>query len=194
MTEALELNRRSGYVAYEGWFLGTIGWVHRLSGDLDQALADGRRAVELTRDSHHAWWRSAACTQLAGSLLVAGDTAAAIELLEVGRGHASQEGAEAYLLNCLATLALATGDRTVLRTATDLLGTVDAPEGSAWMLGFEAYLAIAKAWLAHGDAGTAHATVAPLHAAAERTGWWWVRDAAADVIAACTDNDILSGR
>ncbi|HEY2791731.1 MAG TPA: AAA family ATPase, partial [Micromonosporaceae bacterium] len=113
MTEALELNRRSGYVAYEGWFLGTIGWVHRLSGDLDQALADGRRAVELTRDSHHAWWRSAACTQLAGSLLVAGDTAAAIELLEVGRGHASQEGAEAYLLNCLATLALATGDRTV---------------------------------------------------------------------------------
>jgi DNA-binding SARP family transcriptional activator/tetratricopeptide (TPR) repeat protein len=183
MTEALDLNRRSGYLAYEAWFVGNIGWVHRLRGDLDQALSHGRQAVELTRNSTHAWWRSAACTQLAGTLLATGDTATAIEMLTVGRGYASQEGAEAYLLSCLASLAYATGDRSILDEAMALLNTVDTPDGSAWILGVEAYVAIGRALLAHGEPALAHDTVAPLRAAAQRIGWWWVRDAAADILA-----------
>jgi tetratricopeptide (TPR) repeat protein len=131
ITDALEINRRSGYSAYEGWFVGHLGWVHRLAGDLEQARVYGYRAIDLTRESTHAWWRSAACTQLAGTLLALGETESATELLDEGRAHASRDGAEAYLLNCLGPLADVTGDRGILETADALLATVDAPDGYA---------------------------------------------------------------
>lgn len=177
INDALEINRRSGYSAYEGWFVGHLGWVHRLAGDLDQARVYGYRAIDLTRDSTHAWWRSAACTQLAGTLLALGETESATELLEEGSAHASRDGAEAYLLNCLGPLADVTGDRGVLETADALLATVDAPEGCAWLLGAEAYLAVARAWLRLGEADRAAAAIAPLRVAAKRIGWTWVSDA-----------------
>jgi DNA-binding SARP family transcriptional activator/tetratricopeptide (TPR) repeat protein len=181
--EALEVNQRSGYIAYEGWFVGQIGWVHRLRGQLAEAVAYGRRAVELTRDSAHAWWRSAACTQLARTLLVMDNPTGAVELLHIGREYASQEGAEAYLLNCLATLAEATGDRAVLEQANALLTSIDVPTGGAWMLGAEAYLGLGRAWLAHDEPALALSTVDPLFRAADRIGWIWVREAAAELMA-----------
>jgi tetratricopeptide (TPR) repeat protein len=183
ITEALDINRRSGYSAYEGWFVGHLGWVHRLRGDLEQARAYGYRAIDLTRDSTHSWWRSTACTQLAGTLLALDETEFAIELLVEGRAHASREGAEAYLLNCLGPLADASGDRKILDEANALLSTIDAPEGCAWLLGAEAYLAIARAWLRHGEPGRAAAAIAPLRVAATRIGWAWVSDAVNDLTA-----------
>jgi tetratricopeptide (TPR) repeat protein len=138
IADSLDINRRSGYAAYEGWFVGHLGRVHRLRGDLDQARAYGYRAVDLTRDSTHAWWRSTACTQLAGTLQALGETTPPIELLEEGRAHASREGAEAYLLNCLGPLADVTGDRSMLDAADALLQSIEAPEGCASFLGAEA--------------------------------------------------------
>jgi tetratricopeptide (TPR) repeat protein len=181
LSEALELNRRSGYIAYEGWFLGYIGWLNRLRGDLDEALVQGRRAVELTSNSEHAWWRSAAYAQLAGTLLATGETGAAIDLLDLGRGYAHRSGAESYLLNCLGPLADATGDRAILDEAATMLDSIDVPDGAAWMLGVDAYLSIGRAWLAHDEPAKASAAVAPLLHAATRTGWHWVRDAAAEI-------------
>ncbi len=177
IADALDINRRSGYSAYEGWFVGHLGWVHRLRGDLDQARAYGYRAIDLTRDSTHAWWRSTACTQLAGTLLALGETDYAIAFLREGRAHASREGAEAYLLNCVGPLAAVTGDRRVLDLADALLSSIDAPEGCAWLLGAEAYLAVGRAWLRHGDPDRAATAIAPLHIAANRIGWTWVSEA-----------------
>jgi tetratricopeptide (TPR) repeat protein len=182
LTQALELNRRSGYTAYEGWFVGHIAWVHRLSGDIDNALTLSRRAVDLTQHDEHAWWSASTHTQLGMALLATGDRDGAIEQLERGRAYVDHDGSEARLMNCLGPLAEATGARSVLAEADQLLDTVRVPEGSAWMLGAEAYLAIARAWLAHGEPARARATVEPLRRAALRTGWGWVADAAAAVI------------
>ena len=42
-TDALELNRETGYDAYAGFFRAQRAWLARLAGDLDTALDDGRR-------------------------------------------------------------------------------------------------------------------------------------------------------
>ena len=78
---------------------------------------------------------------------------------------------QAHRLRCLAPLAEATGDPAVLAESNALLRGVDAPPGSAWMPGTDAYTAVARAWLAAGEPERARAAVAPLLAAAERTGW-----------------------
>lgn len=179
---AHDINRRSGYAAYEGWFVGQLAWVHRLRGDLEQSLVYGRRALDLTGDSRHAWWRPAACAQLAAALLATGERDAGIALLSEGRELANHAGAEGYRLRCIAPLAEATGDRRLLDEADELLSAIDAPAGSAWLLGAEAYLSIGRAWLDHGEPKLALATVTPLRAAAARTGWVWIDRAARELI------------
>jgi DNA-binding SARP family transcriptional activator/tetratricopeptide (TPR) repeat protein len=167
--EALELNRRSGYLAYEGWFVGNLGWVHRLRGDRRQAIGYGRRAYAMTSDSVHPWWRAAACAELAGSLLEAGSPGEAVALLEEGCELGA--GGEAYLVRCLAPLAAATGSRELLERADALVAGIVAPAGSAWLFGADAYLAVARGWLDRGEPTHARTVLAPLLVAAERVGW-----------------------
>ncbi|MGX6604753.1 ATP-binding protein [Micromonosporaceae bacterium Da 78-11] len=169
---ALEVNRRSGYRAYEGWFVGNLGWVHRLRGDADRAVRYGRRAYALTSDSIHPWWRAAACAQLAGTLLERGGAGAeAVALLEEGCARGGGAGGEAYLLRCLAPLAAVTGSRTLLEQADALVAAIDAPPGSAWLFGADAYLTVARGWLGQGEPEHARVVLAPLLAAASRVPW-----------------------
>jgi tetratricopeptide (TPR) repeat protein len=175
MQEALALNRRSGYVAYEGWFIGTLGWLHRLDGDLETALQYARRALELTEGSTHSWWRAAACAQAATTMLAAsGDPDEAIALLEEGRALAERGKAESYLLQCLAPLAEATGSPELLSEADEMVREIQLPPGSAWVLGADVYHAIARAWLAAGHPDRAAAVLDPFCAAAARAGWPWL--------------------
>jgi tetratricopeptide (TPR) repeat protein len=174
--EAHAINRRSGYAAYEGWFAGYLGWLHRLRGDLDRALEYGRRALDLTHGSTHAWWRAAACAQSAVTLLAAGRTGEAVALLEEGSGLADRAGAESHLLSCIGPLAEATGSASLLDDADARLRQIQAPEGSAWLLGADAYLAVARAWVARGEPDRAAAVLAPLRTAARRAGWVWLEE------------------
>ena len=84
---------------------------------------------------------------------------------------ADQDGAEASRLRCLAPLAEATGSRDRLDRATALLEGITAPPGHAWLTADGCYLAIARAWLAHGDPDRARAVLAPLLTAAARVPW-----------------------
>ena len=84
---------------------------------------------------------------LGGTLLLAGDRTGAIELFERGLAAAREAGVEAYLLRSAAPLAAATGSRLVLGEAAGLLEQAGIPAGGAWMLGYEAYLSLAQAWL-----------------------------------------------
>jgi len=52
-----------------------------------------------------------------------------------------------------------------------LLENATMPAGGAWVLGYEAYLSVARAWLGHDDPERARAVLAPLVAAAEREPW-----------------------
>jgi DNA-binding SARP family transcriptional activator/tetratricopeptide (TPR) repeat protein len=169
--EALEVNRRSGQRVYGSWFEAHLGWLARLQGRFPDAVEHGRRAVAAAASVRHRWMGPAARAMLAVTLLECGEPGRALPLLIDAREQAPADGSEAYLLRCLAPLAEAGGDRAVLDEADALLAGAALPAGSAWLLGADAYLCVARAWLAHGEPARARAVLAPLLAAARRLRW-----------------------
>jgi len=168
---AIELNRQAGYARHAAWFVAHLGWLARLRGREEEAIALGRRAVELTEQHEHTWWQSSAQAILGGTLLAAGDRAGAIELFEHALAAAQHAEMEAYLLRSAAPLAAATGSLAILSQAAGLLEKATMPAGTAWVLGYEAYLSVAQAWLGQDDPERARAALAPLRATAEREPW-----------------------
>ncbi|GAA3225775.1 hypothetical protein GCM10017691_14850 [Pseudonocardia petroleophila] len=187
IADALEINRRSGYVSHAPWFVAHQGWLERLRGRLDRAEELGRRAVDLADAAEHHWWRATAHGILATTLLGLGRGDEAAALLRAVRDDAGRTGIEGYLLRCLAPLAEATGDPDVLLTAEEVLSGVDAPPGHAWLTGGDTYLSVARARLARGEPDRARAVLAPLREAAARQGWVPWRAAAALVDADALD-------
>ena len=171
MRAALDINRRSGYLAYSVWFEAHLGWLLRLVGRNDEAVDVGRRAVAMSVGRRHPWWRSTACLLLAGTLREVGARDEAAGVLADGLDAAEQDDADAYILGCRALLADVSGDRGMLEGADAMLREVQAPEGQLWLLGAESYLALARAWSAAGDVSRARAILAPLVVAARGQGW-----------------------
>jgi DNA-binding SARP family transcriptional activator/tetratricopeptide (TPR) repeat protein len=169
--EAIEICRRSGYTAYEPFFVAHAGWVHRLAGRLEPALREGRRAVELADRHGHTWWTTTAAALHAGTLLAAGDAAAAGRVLRPAVPVADVPGAEAYLLRCLGPLAEATGDPAVLQRADELLAGIRVSEGHGWLLGADVYLCVARAWRRAGRPERADEILAGLRTAARAAQW-----------------------
>ena len=112
-----------------------------------------------------------ACAMLGDTLLAAGDRAEAVALFEHGLAAARAGGAGGLPAALPAPLAAATGSPAVLAEAAALLDQASIPPGGAWMLGYEAYLSLARAWLGHGEPDRARAVLAPLLAVAEREPW-----------------------
>jgi DNA-binding SARP family transcriptional activator len=167
--DSLVIARQIGTMAHASWHLATVGGIARLQGRLDDALAIGREALEAS--ALHAWSLPVAGAELGITLLEAGERDEAIAVLEGTLATADQDGAEARRLRCLAPLAEATGSREVLGQATALLESITAPPGHAWLTADGCYLAIARAWLAHGDPVRARAVLTPLLTAAARVPW-----------------------
>jgi DNA-binding SARP family transcriptional activator/tetratricopeptide (TPR) repeat protein/energy-coupling factor transporter ATP-binding protein EcfA2 len=167
---AIEINRRSGFSAYAAWHLAHLGWLARLTGQYDEAIELGRRALAHSNSAQHIWCAVAAGAQLGTTLLEVGDVGAAVEVLQIARA-AAESGAEAYLLRVLCPLAEATGSIEILLEADDLLGRISTPPGSAFLLGDGCYLAVARSWLSRDDAQRARDVLAPLIAAATRVPW-----------------------
>jgi len=168
---AIQINRRSGYPHWAAPYVAHLGWLARLRGRDGEAVSLGRRAVRLSEANDHPWGGALACATLGATLLAGGDQAEAIELFERGHAIAGQDGAEAYRLHCLAPLAEATGSPDVLAEASRLLAGATLPDGDAWVLGYEAYLSVARAWLTAGQPEQARAVLAPLLAAVEPVPW-----------------------
>ncbi len=186
--EAVDASAHSGYPGHATWFVAHLGWVARLQGDLDEALELGRRAVELGGRAAHSWWWPTARALLASSLLEAGEVRRARLVAGEAVAAAGPDAVAACRLRCLAPLAEAEvrtatdGDAPpTLREADRLLADITAPPGSAWLLGADAYLCVARAWRRVGRPERAGAVLAPLVAAAERHGWQTVRAAASSV-------------
>jgi hypothetical protein len=81
------------------------------------------------------------------------------------------ERIESYRLRCLAPLAEATGDADIIGQADATLARLTAPDGSAWVLGADVYLCLARAWYRVGHPHRAEQVLAPLLAAARRIPW-----------------------
>lgn len=168
---ALAVSHRSGHPWHESWFIAHLGWLARARGQLDVAERHGRRAVELATSVAHRWFVPTAHALLGSTLLELGETDEAAQVLTTARDRAGRGGAEAHLLRCLAPLAEATGSAEVLGEADTLLAGMAMPPGSAWFLGTDVYLSIARAWLAHGEPDRARAVLRPLLSAAHRSRW-----------------------
>jgi DNA-binding SARP family transcriptional activator len=168
---AIELNRQAGYPHQKAWYTAHLGWIARLRGRQDEAVTLGRQALALTKQHEHSWWEATACAMLGGTLLQAGDRTTAIGMFERGLAAARQSELEAYMLRCAAPLAAVTGSPAVLTEAATLLDQASIPPGGAWVLGYEAYLSLAEAWLGQGEPDRARAVLAPLLAVAEREPW-----------------------
>jgi DNA-binding SARP family transcriptional activator/tetratricopeptide (TPR) repeat protein len=168
VSEALAISARAGYTGYTAWYIAHRGWVARLAGRTQDALALGRQAVET--DSH-AWFRAAVQSMYASTLLAAGEPDAAIPLLERALEGCGTHRTAAYRLRCLAPLAEATGSPALLAEADAVLRAITAPPGSAWLYGADTYLSVARAWQSRGDHARAAEIRGPLLAAAERNGW-----------------------
>ncbi len=169
--DAIEINSQTGFPAYEGFFMAHRGWVARLDDDLSGALADGKLVVEKTGGTRHPWWYPTAAGYYAGSLLAAGRPDEAAEVAADGAACAGDAGPEAYLLRCQAPLVLATGSDDILASADRLLGSTSTPPGGAWIIGADAYLMVARAWLDRGERARARHVLAPLLTATSPTHW-----------------------
>jgi DNA-binding SARP family transcriptional activator len=168
---AIEINRRSGYPHWAGSYVAHLAWLARLRGRDGEAVSLGRHALRLSEANGHPWGGALACAALGAALLSYGSRAEAIELFERGHATAHEDGAEAYLLRCLAPLAEATGSPEILAAADRLLAGARLPAGDAWVLGYEVYLSVARAWLTAGRPERARAVLAPLLGAADRVPW-----------------------
>ena len=168
---AMELTHQGGYPHQVAWFVAHLGWIARLRGRDEEAMTLGRRAVDLSEQHEHGWWQAATRAMLGDTLLLRGDHAGAVTLYEQGLAAARKSGMEAYLLRCAAPLAAATGSSAILAEAAGWLEQAAIPDGGAWMLGYEAYLSLAEAWLGHGEPERARAVLAPMLAVADREPW-----------------------
>ena len=168
---AIEINRRGGYPHWAAPYVAHLCWLARLRGRDDEAVSLGRHALQINEANDHPWVGALACATLGTALVAAGNRAEAIDLFERGHATAEKDGAEAYLLRCLAPLAEATRSPAVLAEADRLLAGARLPAGDAWVLGYETYLSVARAWLTAGQPERARAVLAPLLAAVERVPW-----------------------
>jgi DNA-binding SARP family transcriptional activator/tetratricopeptide (TPR) repeat protein len=169
--DALEISRRSGFSAYAAWHLAHLGWLARLTGQYDEALELGRRALALNDDAPHVWCAVTSGALLGTTLLEVGEVDAAIGVLEPALAAAQQEGAESYRLRVLGPLAQATGSRAILLEADSLLRAIKAPPGAAFLAGDACYFGVARSWLAHDEPQRSREVLAPLIAAATRVPW-----------------------
>jgi tetratricopeptide (TPR) repeat protein len=64
MRAGLEVNRRGGYPHFAAYYTAHLGWLARLRGDDEEALALGRQAVDIAERHEHAWWQAVTCALL----------------------------------------------------------------------------------------------------------------------------------
>ena len=178
LEEALELTRSHGSRYQEPMFIEGLCWLHLAKGDHPGAIERGRsrrrarprdrrgRVGEL--DGRHARLGAARGRCARGGRRVA----------ERGLRTAEASGPPAQLTRCVCLLACARSmlgepDAAVEHAdrGEELLGRISAPPGQAWLFGAHAYMAVARVRRDAGDRERAEAIVAPILAAAERSGW-----------------------
>jgi hypothetical protein len=148
---------------------------------LDEALAITELAVAESQQTAHPWWGATAAAAFGNALIAAHRAPEAVPVLESAAREAAYEGAEMYLLRCLAPIAEATGSEEVLVDVDALLGRLRVPDGCALLTAADAYLSTARAWLGLNRADRARDVLAPLLRAAARVPWVGVLAAAQDV-------------
>ncbi len=189
---ALDLNRRVGYRPQGAMLLAHLGWLHRAQGQYAQASAVGLEALVQAEESDHPWWSSFASAMLGWTLTEIGEVEEATRLLEAGVAFAERDGAESYLVRCLAHLALvravagdAAGAERRLQASERILSYACNPPRSNFLHGAHATIAAARAALVGGSPGRAEALARPVLRAAGDLGWVEPQAEAGVVLSTC---------
>ena len=190
LEKALELNRRTGYAAFEAMFVAHLGWIYRSMGRYEEALDQGMNAARIASEVGHPWWTAFAQTMLAWTLTELGRPDEAVSHLEAALQIAERDGSEAYLVRCLSHLGLALvlSDRRpeaseVLRRADELFESATVPPGEAFLHGAHAYFAAARARIRLDDRETALRLIEVVRRPALVAGW----------VEIATEAELLSG-
>ncbi|HYZ13080.1 MAG TPA: AAA family ATPase [Actinomycetota bacterium] len=178
LEEALSINRRIGDVGNEPLYVAMLGRAHRARGEYDQAAALGRRAFDLARELGHGEWIAWTAAWLGSTLLELGAIGAATDVLSVGVEAADRSGADLHLVRCVALNAWAwqrLDDPSLAREcadrATSILERIRVRPPRAYVAGQDAYVAVARVRVEHGEPDVAVELVAPVVAACRACEW-----------------------
>ncbi len=164
-------------------------WLERSRGDLGKALADGRLAVQLTERAGPTWFGAWTRATLGWALLDLRAVADAVVMLEGALAQAATHSDHLLAAGQLAWARVLAGDdagaAVAVSDAEVALANLTTPAGGAYLYGFGATAALARAHLAAGRPERGAEIVAPLHAGAAQSGWHEATAATALVLALC---------
>lgn len=182
LEEALAINRRIGDAFCGPLIHAATCWLERSRGDLGRALAEGRIAVKLTERAGPAPWSAWTRATLGWALLDLRAADDAVAVLERGVADAVALGDRFRAAGHLAWAHALTGDHAraeqAASEAEQALAKLEVRTNGAFVFGFGAATGLARAHLAAGRPERGEATLTPLLAVADRSGW---HDAAASV-------------
>jgi tetratricopeptide (TPR) repeat protein len=175
LDEALAVSRRIGEGARPP-IHDAIGWLARSRGRFGRALAEGREAIARSeREGRLTPWSAWTRATLGWTLLdlrAAGD---AVSVLERGLADAGWRADRFRTAGHLAWARALGGDLAgsgeAAAEAEEELAGLNAPPGGAFLFGFGAAAALARAHLATGRPERGEELLAPFQAAAERSAW-----------------------
>jgi ATP/maltotriose-dependent transcriptional regulator MalT len=154
--EAQQLARERGLVESEGWTAMFVGWNEWIDGDAERAVSYCRRALELAERIGSPFSIAWGLGSLAQALTHAGSSEAlevAERSLALCRERGTVREGEARLLATLAEACVITGDLPrAFRLAEEAIEF--ARQRGTRRCEFDAWLALARALRAHGDAGS----------------------------------------
>ena len=176
LDEALTVSRRIGDSTARVLIHDAIGWLARSRGRYAEAIASGREAIAGSdRGDRLSPWRAWTRATLGWTLLEVRAIDEALAVLERGLAEAQARGDRLRSAGHLSWARALAGDREgserAAAEAEEALAGVGVPSAGAFVFGFGALSALARAHLAAGNAERADAVIAPLLTAAERTGW-----------------------
>ena len=151
------------------------GWLERGRGHYARALSEGRTAIELAAPGERDRWSAWTHATFGWTLLELRAAQDAVEVLE--RALAASElltdrfRAAGHLAWARALAGDSAGATSAAGVAGETLSRLRAPPGGAFLFGFGAIVALARAELAAGRAERVQVLLAPVGAAAQRLGW-----------------------
>lgn len=175
---AVATSRRIGDRVSEPLLLAMFADLHRGCGRLAETRDRAQEAVALATTTGVGFSAAWAHLSLGLALLELGDPREAVRVLRGGLDHARRSLVPGQAARCSANLAWALwldgrpGE--AIEQAADAQSRFDAvaaPPGGAYVLGNEAYVALARLHLARGQPDDAAAVLAPVAAAATRSRW-----------------------
>jgi hypothetical protein len=175
LAETLAINTRIDDRLFRPLVHDATGWLRRSQGHYAQALSEGRSAVELASPEKRARWTARTHATFGWTLLELRAAPDAVEVLENALAASELLTDRLRAAGHLAWARALAGDYAGADSAAELadqaLSRLKAPAGGAFLFGFGAIVALARAELMAGRSDRTRVLLPPLRSSAQRLGW-----------------------